>query len=123
VTHTGSGRTRYINRIEIPLPVKDFREYILTTPEIAPGLPQGLAGFFMRLLIPDEKSGFNAILTETMEPLQQNLLPFILDIDVFREAAFEIHATEMWDTLERLRDFKNEIFFKSLTQRAQELFK
>ena len=31
---------RYINRIEIPLPIKDFKEYILTTPEIAPGLPQ-----------------------------------------------------------------------------------
>ena len=34
---------RYINRIEIPLPMRDFKDYILTTPEIAPGLPQELA--------------------------------------------------------------------------------
>jgi uncharacterized protein (TIGR04255 family) len=114
---------RYINRIEIPLPLKDFREYILTTPEIAPGLPQGLSGFFMRLLISDERSGCSAIVTETMEPLQKDVLPLILDIDVFREAAFDANGTEMWDTLERLRDFKNEIFFKSITDKAKELFK
>jgi uncharacterized protein (TIGR04255 family) len=95
----------------------------LTTPEIAPGLPQGLSGFFMRLLIPDERSNCNAIVTETMEPPQQNFLPLILDIDVFREAAFDVNATEIWDTLERLRDFKNQIFFKSITDKAKELFK
>ena len=43
---------RYINRIEIPLPMRDFKDYILTTPEIAPDLPQGLGSFFMRLVIP-----------------------------------------------------------------------
>ena len=26
---------RYINRIEVPLPMKDFKDYLLTTPEIA----------------------------------------------------------------------------------------
>ena len=38
---------RYINRIEIPLPMKNFKEYILTVPEIAPKLPQVLDHFFI----------------------------------------------------------------------------
>ena len=59
---------RYINRIEIPLPMRDFKDYILTTPEISPDLPQGLGSFFMRLVIPDPKAQAVAIVTETVEP-------------------------------------------------------
>jgi len=114
---------RYINRIEIPLPMKDFREYILTTPEIAPKVPQGLAGFFMRLVIPDGRSKSVAIVTQTMEDPQAQVLPLIFDIDVFREAAFDVHGEEMWEALEQLREYKNEIFFNSITERTKELFK
>ena len=114
---------RYINRIEIPLPMKDFREYILTTPEIAPKLPQGLESFFMRLVIPDERSRSKAIVTQTMEDPQEQVLPLIFDIDVFREAAFEVQGKGMWEALEQLRDYKNEIFFNSITERTRELFK
>jgi len=57
---------RYINRIEIPLPMKDFKEYILTAPEIAPKLPQALANFFMRLDIPNPDIQANALITLTM---------------------------------------------------------
>ncbi|MEK7180645.1 MAG: TIGR04255 family protein [Patescibacteria group bacterium] len=38
---------RYINRIELPLPLKDFKEYILTIPEIGPNIPTGLSDFLL----------------------------------------------------------------------------
>ncbi len=114
---------RYINRIMIPLPIKDFKEYIQTVPEIAPALPQGLAGFLMRLVIPVEKYHSTAIVTETMEAPQNELLPWILDIDVFREGVFAVNNDEIWDILEQLRELKNEIFFQSTTAKAKELFK
>jgi uncharacterized protein (TIGR04255 family) len=114
---------RYINRLEIPLPMKDFREYILTTPEIAPKVPQGLARFFMRLVIPDEKSRSVAIVTQTMEDIKEQVLPLIFDIDVSREGAFAANGAEMWEVLEQLRDYKNEIFFNSITEKTKELFK
>lgn len=37
---------RYINRIEIPLPIDDLDEYILTNPKLADKLPQALESFF-----------------------------------------------------------------------------
>ncbi len=114
---------RYINRMEIPLPMKDFRDYVLTTPEIAPKVPQGLAGFFMRLVIPDEKSRSIAIITQTMEDPGERVLPLIFDIDVFQEAAFEAEGEEMWKVFEHLRGYKNEIFFNSITERTKDLFK
>lgn len=114
---------RYINRIEIPMPLKDFREYVLTGPEIAPKIPQGLAGFFMRLVIPDEKSKSMAIVTQTMEDPTAQVLPLILDIDVFREAPFDVRRNDMWEVFEQLRKYKNEIFFNSITDKTKELFK
>ena len=75
---------RYINRIEIPLPMRDFKDYILTVPEIAPGVPQGLERFFMRLIIPSDEAQAVAVVTESMEPVTDNkTVPVIFDIDVY----------------------------------------
>jgi len=115
---------RYINRIEIPLPMRDFKDYILTTPEIAPQLPQGLNSFLMRLVIPEPKMQAYAIVTQTMEPIDStsSKLPLIFDIDVRRDESFEIDSSAMWSAFELLREFKNTIFFNSITDRAKELF-
>jgi uncharacterized protein (TIGR04255 family) len=61
---------RYVNRIEIPAGV-DFKEYILTGPEIAHGIPQTLDNFFMRLEIPGQ-SGETAVITQTIQVSDQS---------------------------------------------------
>jgi uncharacterized protein (TIGR04255 family) len=114
---------RYINQLNIPLPMKDFKDYIRTTPEIAPGLPQGLQNFFMRLEIPDADSGRVTIVTQTMAPPKEDSLPLIFDIDVIHEQAFDARSPEIWEAFEQLRDLKNRIFFLSITDKAQDLFK
>lgn len=113
---------RYINRIEVPLPIKDFREYILTSPEIAPDLPQGLATFFMRLVIPNPRLDCAAIVIVTMDKPSEAVLPLVLDIDVFRERSFDPNSADLWNAFEDLREFKNQIFFNSITEKAKELF-
>jgi uncharacterized protein (TIGR04255 family) len=116
---------RYINRIEIPLPLKDFKEYVLTVPEVAPELPQALTHFFMRLVIPKPDIEAVAVINQTMEspePWGQRL-PFIFDIDVFKETSYSGNEEDVWNKFEELHDFKNEVFFKSLTMKAKELFK
>lgn len=113
---------RYINRIEIPLPIKEFKEYILTVPDVADGLPHGLANFFMQLVVPDQESKNIAIITETMEPIENGILPLIFDIDVYRQAAFSSESDEIWNVLASLRDLKDAIFFKSITPKCEKLF-
>lgn len=114
---------RYINRIEIPLPIRDFKDYIRTSPEIAPGLPQGLAKFFMQLAIPVPEIPAMALITQTIEPVTDtNKLPLIFDIFVFHKAAFKVNGEGPWDVFEKLHDLKNDIFFKSITDKAKELF-
>lgn len=118
---------RYVNRIELPLPFNDFREYVKTGPDIAPGLPQGLSNFFMRLEIPDPARGLTAIVTETMQPLLgpegHQRVPLILDIDIVFGQRLSPSGPEVWETLERMRQYKNEVFFSSMTERARELFR
>lgn len=115
---------RYINRIEIPLPISDFKEYILTIPEIAPNLPQGLASFLMMLVIPNPEIGATAIINEVMETTTvQQTLPIIFDIDVFKDVNYNINYDELWKEFDQLRIFKNDIFFNSMTDKAKELFK
>ncbi len=115
---------RYINRIEVPLPFKDFSEYLLTNPQIAPNIPQAVSHFFMRLEVPNPDIEATAIITQTMDkPTTGQRLPLILDIDVFRITEYLGKAEDMWEDFEKLCDFKNDIFFNSVTEKAKELFR
>jgi uncharacterized protein (TIGR04255 family) len=116
---------RYINRLELPLPFNDFREFVTTAPDIARTLPQGLSGFFLRLEIPHGGRELIAMVTETMQsPIDDGRrLPFIFDIDIVREQSVDPDAPAIWDTFEAMRHYKNEIFFESMTTKAKDLFR
>jgi uncharacterized protein (TIGR04255 family) len=115
---------RYINRIEIPLPLKEFKEYIFTIPQMPDALPQTVSHFFLRFIVPKTEIEANAIITLTLEkPADDKKLPLIFDIDVFRAAVFVDNKEEIWGDFEKLRLFKNDIFFKSITDKTKELFK
>ena len=113
---------RYINRIELQ-PGVDFKESILTVPEIAPGIPQGLPEYFMRLVIPHE-TGATAIVTEASLPSTGEGPPAMLfDIDVFRFTEIPANNFEaIWRILEELRAYKNVIFFNSVTPKQMEKY-
>ena len=114
---------RYIHRIEIPLPIRDFKEYLLTMPEIAPRLPQALAHFIMRLVVPSPEIEATAVINVVMEqPSNAKILPIIFDIDVFKITNYPGNSEKIWDDFAQLRVFKNEIFFNSITDKAKELF-
>ena len=114
---------RYVNRIEIPLPVSDFKEYIKTIPEIAPSLPYKLERFFMQFVMPNNEIEATAIITQTIEPPAPNQKrPLIFDIDVWKLTDYKGNTEEMWEVFEKLRMFKNEIFNESITEKAKELF-
>lgn len=115
---------RYINRIEIPLPMRDFKDYIRTLPEIAPELPQGLERYVMQLYIPVVEVPAMALVTQRMDPVAQDspVVPLIFDIDVIHPHPLDVNSEEVWEMFEKLHDLKNDIFFKSITEKAKHLF-
>lgn len=115
---------RYINRLDIPLPLADFKEYLRTVPEVSPDLPQGLAGYFMRLAIPQDDIKSMALLNETIiAPAAPNLVSIVLDIDIFRTAELPTDEEVVWSFFEELRVRKNEVFEACITDKARELFR
>jgi uncharacterized protein (TIGR04255 family) len=117
---------RYINRIELPLPLTDFQEYVLTGPKIADGIPQGIIEFLERVVIPNkEDPKMMAVVTSTMERIAQDakVLPYIFDIDAFKAIDLKPDSDDIWAQLEALRDYKNLIFFESMADKAKELFR
>ena len=114
---------RYINKMEFPLPVKDFGNYLAAPPTVPAGLSQGVSSFLTRVVIHEPEIGAAGIITQALEQIiNPNVLTIILDIDVFKQKSEGITEEEAWQTLEKLRHFKNKIFFESITEKARELF-
>lgn len=115
---------RYINRIEIPTPVGDLKQWILTGPEIARDLPQELDGYFFRVHLRFEQPKGFANITQHIDPTdKQGSVSLILDIDVFLPVELSPSDPSAWDRMEELRTIKNRIFFESITDKLKELFK
>jgi uncharacterized protein (TIGR04255 family) len=116
---------RYINRIDIPYPVGDLKQWLLTGPEIAPGCPQDMAAFFVRIAILDTVNGNNAVVIETPIDVGMNNthLSVIFDIEVFKDVAFGPSDADVWEAFASLRGTRNAVFFNSITDKTRELFR
>jgi len=114
---------RYINNLNIPLPIKDFSDYLTAPPIVPEKLPQGISSFLTRTVIHEGSLGAQAIITQALEQMvRPGFAPVILDIDVFKEVPDGIEGDVAWETLEKLRHFKNDIFFESITEKLKGLY-
>ena len=115
---------RYINRIDIPLPLRDFKEYLRTSPDVSADLPQELTGYFMRLAIPQEDIKCLCLLNEAIiAPASPNVVSVVLDIDVFRNSDLPTDEDDVWSFIDELGGRKNQIFEACITDKARELFR
>ncbi|GJL77142.1 MAG: hypothetical protein NPINA01_01310 [Nitrospinaceae bacterium] len=118
---------RYINSIEIPLvePKITLKEHILTYPEFPDESPYKLTNFLVRLEVSDPNSEARANISQSIEPVstETNVLPIIFDIDCYRLVDIDPESNEVWEVFEELRNFKNGIFFGSITKKTTELFR
>ena len=55
-------------------------------------------------------------------PVEMAKLPVILDIEVIKERTAGIEEREAWNLLEKMRNFKNEIFFRFITEKLKEIY-
>jgi len=113
---------RFINRIELPLPMRDFGDYLRTMPVISPDLPQGLSEFFLRLVVPFPSA--TVVVSQTIDAagVTPESIPIILDIDVFESGELPASGEEIWERLDRLREIKNDVFFKSITETTWRMY-
>lgn len=117
--------TRYINVMRVPMDdLKEFGDYLVCPPEVPETLPQSVSSFLTRIVLREPTSGAQCILTQALEgpDLENRLVPIVLDIDVFIEGQFLVTEGQYWQELDHLRNFKNKVFFESITENAETLF-
>lgn len=114
--------TRFVNRIEIPMPIKDIADYFRTLPVISPGMFQDLSGYFMQIQLPQNDLVCMATLNQALLASDDHsVAPFILDIDISDEQAKLQSDEVIWNRLQEFRWRKNDIFEACITDQVREL--
>ncbi len=113
--------TRYVNVLQLPLHT-ELKEYLTAPPTIPPGLSQELSSFLTRIEIRHPEIEAQGYLTQALEGVHNNHAPIVLDIDVFVAKQFDPREDAFWQCLEQLREFKNTVFFESITEKTVGLF-
>lgn len=114
---------RYINHLNIGMSIEDISEriseYIENPPSVPTGIPKVIRKFLNRVTIYDPNTDLMAHITQTLgKNIEQQRITVILDIDVFKEADFDIDNQDiMWGVFKKLHDLKNDIFFNSITEK------
>lgn len=113
---------RYINRLDLPLPLEDFKDYLRTIPEISPNMSQGLSGYFMQLQLPQTDLEAMLVLNQTLiPPPSPNLVSVVLDFDLFCKDNVPGEDQDIWKRFETLRTRKNEVFEACITDKTRRL--
>ena len=114
---------RYVNRLNVPGPRVELKDYLRTGPEVAGELPQSLDRFFMQLQLAVEDIRSRLLLNETIiDPPSPGVVAVVLDIDLFRSEDLPQEEEGIWQLIETMRLRKNEFFEACITDRARELF-
>lgn len=113
---------RYVNQLDLPLPIGEIKEFLQTFPEVAPDLPQALAGFGMELNVPLPDIKSTLLLRErVVPPATPKVASVVLDIDLFRSDEIPSDDAKVWAFLETLHIRKNAVFEACITDRVREV--
>lgn len=117
---------RYINSFTIPQ--KGWEDYLLMRPVLQSSSEYDISVMSMteaasRYVLVSERHMANAVVLLTIKPEDFNNLRVIMDVEVQSQRGISNYSSYhvIIDTLNRLRDFKNQIFFSNLPQ-AKEQF-
>ncbi|MGN4072152.1 TIGR04255 family protein [Burkholderia gladioli] len=115
--------TRFINAIDLPLPVMDFGDFLTYPPEVPDGLPQVIADYLHRVSFCAPGATDITTITQALEGLtaDQKCVCVLLDIDAAHTPSPQVlDIGQVALILDRLRDTKNKAFYGSLKEKALE---
>ena len=110
---------RYINKLPLPEGQVELPEWVKVHPEIPDEfgpMEEFLVRFAMRHPVAKDH---RAVTMLAAQPANEGL-SVVFDIDVFSEVDLEPEANRVWTTLDDLREFKNDVFFGTITKAMEE---
>jgi uncharacterized protein (TIGR04255 family) len=115
---------RYINVLRLPLREDfTFQQYLNWIPPVPDGAGNSFYDFFQRIHVSGRTDNEHVIIIEKLEgQVEEDKLPVILDIDIFRMAISRIDFATIWTELDEMRLLKNEVFENCLSEATRQLF-
>ena len=114
---------RFINRLDLPLPLADFKVWLRTVPEVAPELEQSLANMLLQYRTREDDIGAWMNFTEAIvQSPTPEICSVVLDIDLYRDFDVPQSEADIWKLFETFRLRKNKIFEASITDETRRLF-
>ena len=114
---------RFINAIEVPMPVRDVGQYLVSPPAISETIVDTVSAFLSRVLFEDPQTGATVSFTQTTGgPTNPTTGKLVLDIEVSRTWPTEKTDDEVWLALDQFRELKNRVFFQSVTDKLLERY-
>ncbi len=115
---------RYINHINIPLPIDDLSDYFTASPKIPDDIQGVISGFLSKVVVYDQEMD---VATNIVQALEKSTKPdkhitVVLDIDSYKTGDFNASNGGMWDIFADLHNIKNKIFFNCITDETTRLF-
>lgn len=114
---------RFINRFELSdfeNPQEYFRTQISSSDELYP-LPYPLRQYNFRLVMDVPDSRILASVNQNVQSILNNKYEYIFDIDVLDHMEEPFCLSKLESSLDKLREVKNEIFFRNTTDKALDL--
>jgi uncharacterized protein (TIGR04255 family) len=114
--------TRYINALKLEMNEDEgFSKYLKLLPQLPDELPKAVDSYFLQIRIPKPEQGLSSVITQYFNQTDTpNTVEIILDIHTFKK--IENNNADIWNSLELLRAFKNDIFFNSITEVTKTLY-
>lgn len=114
---------RYVNRLDLPAIEADLSDYLLTRPEVAPGISRRISGYAMQLDIPlvDAPDTMMIIREAVVQPIHPETIAIVFDIDILRVGEYHVTDHVIWQAFEELHSRVSETFERSITDRLREL--
>jgi len=114
---------RYINHMDLPLPITDFSKFLKAPPNVRKELPGRISSFLSKVVLHNSEIAISANITQALEKsARPNYVTIILDIDAYKQGEFDSNNGDIWPIFEELHDIKNQIFFNSITEETARLF-
>jgi uncharacterized protein (TIGR04255 family) len=116
---------RFINRIELPLPIDQLSEYFNFPLPLPEPVVQGVEihGFLNRMSVEFHDLRVQANVIQALERgIESRSIVVILDNDVFKKQDYNVDDDDVWSSLDAMRDIKNQLFFESIKSALKRRF-
>lgn len=113
---------RYVNHLRLPYPTPDLTEFVVGLPDLPSGWPNAVESFLYRVTLAAEAGASVNVTHALVDDVDEDRIGVIFDIDAFREGRFAIGDDLFWRSFEELRELKNRIFFRGITEQTVEMY-